>query len=377
MCKKFGRVCDHLVYDGKCEFAATGEDTTPTFAQMYQIYSSVANSSDLMKDRTLVALRGIAQLAGLPFDGRGELTPDEWELVYHRMCTLTIARVKDAAAALGIKADAEHEPTDEEWARIYARLREQEGGADAKGYDPATITYYFSRYRAAAGCTCKEIRCAYKKKGLVPPDCDFIPDVDYTGKRDLNEPLTYAQVKIIKDKMVELSKSPLIRDYNRYMRMFFGLYFGMRPCDIHRVTWDCIKKDPAKGCYLEYVPSKTERKTHGRPAGGPIHPALMSELEPLIRKHGEHVLVHRESMARGNNTKNRYVRNFKTLERWFSNFMRKVVGVKGFSTTYMCRKDCAQYNTAKHGPLFTVKLLGNSPQVLFTNYVRLEKLQLK
>ena len=82
-------------------------------------------------------------------------------------------------------------------------------------------------------------------------------------------------------------------------------------------------------------------------------------------------------MRCGNNTKNRYVRNFKTLERWFSNFMRKVVGIKGFSTTYMCRKDCAQYNTVKHGPLFTVKLLGNSPKVLFNNYVRLERLNLK
>lgn len=340
-CRLNGEVCPHLVYDGKCEFANNTENSIPTFAQMFEIYNSVAKCSDMMKERTLFVLKRIAEIANLPFEGRGELTLNEWELVYTRM------------------VDGTHP------------------FAHEGGYDPATIDYYFSRYRAAAGCTCKEIRIAYKKRGLVPPDCDLIPTVDFSGKKYDNETLSDAQVKTIKDKMAELSKSKRIRDYNRYMRMFFGLYFGVRPCDIHRLKWDSIKQDPVGGFYFEYVPSKTARKTHERPAGSPIHHALMSEIKPYIGKSDEFILVHRPNMARGNVTKGRYVRNFKTLERWYSNFMRKEVGVKGFSTTYMNRKECARFNTVKHGPLYTAKLLGNSPAVLFKHYVHVEKLNLK
>ena len=97
---------------------------------------------------------------------------------------------------------------------------------------------------------------------------------------------------------------------------------------------------------------------------------------PLVGKHGEYVLVHRANMARGNNTNGRYVRNFKTLERWVSAFMCNEVGVKGFGTTYMLRKECGKYNTEKHGPLYATKLLGNSPKVLFDHYVPIDKLKL-
>ena len=341
MCANSHRACSHAKYDGECEMANSAENATPTFEQMYKIYSSIAKSDDAMKERTLFVLKRIAKLASLSFDGRGELTADEWELVY--------ARLKDGT-------------------HPYAH----EGG-----YDPATISYYFSRYCAAAGNNCKEIRLAYKRQGLVPPDCDLIPTVDFSGKKNVVETLSYSQVKIIKDKMVELSKSPRIRDYNRYMRLFFGLYFGCRPCDIHALKWESVKKDPLGGFYFEYVPSKTARKTHERPAGSPIHPALLSELLPLVGKHGEYVLIHREKMGRGNTKTGRYVRNFKTLERWVSAFMRNEVGVKGFGTTYMLRKECGKYNTEKHGPLYATKLLGNSPKVLFDHYVSIDKLALK
>ena len=182
MCAKSHLPCSHAKYDGMCDVANSSDDTTPTFAQMYGIYSSVAKCDDITKERTLFCLERIAQLAGHKLEDCGELTLDEWELVY--------ARLKDGT-------------------HPYAK----EGG-----YDPATINYYFGRYRAAAGCTCKDIRIAYKKLGLVPPDCDFIPTVDFSEKKVVIETLSYAQVKIIKDKMAELAKSPLIRDYNRYMR---------------------------------------------------------------------------------------------------------------------------------------------------------------
>lgn len=341
MCAKSHQACLHAKYDGECEMANSAENAKPTFEQMYKIYCSVANSEDAMKERTLFVLKRIAKLANLPFEGRGELTADEWKLVY--------SRLKDGTHPF-----------------------------DFKGvYDPETITYYFSRYRAAAGYNCKEIRVAYKKLGLIPPDCDMIPVVDFSGKKKVIETLSYAQVKIIKDKMSELSKSSRIRDYNRYMRLFFGLYFGCRPCDIHALKWESVKKNPFGGYYFEYVPSKTARKTRKRPAGSPIHPAILSEMLPLIGKSGEYVLIHRTSMARGNNTNGRCVRNFKTLERWVSAFMRNEVGVKGFGTTYMLRKECGKYNTEKHGPLYATKLLGNSPKVLFDHYVALEKLNFR
>ena len=340
-CRLNGEVCPHLVYDGLCEFANNTENETPSFSKMYEIYSLVAKSDDIMKERTLFVLKRIAQLANLKFDDRGELTASEWELVY--------TRLKDGTHPF----------------------------AHEGGYDPETITYYFSRYRAAAGCNCKDIRIAYKKRGLVPPDCDLIPTVDFSGKKKVVETLSYAQVKKIKDKMAELSKSSRVRDYNRYMRLFFGLYFGCRPCDIHALKWESVKKDPFGGYYFEYVPTKTARKTHERPAGSPIHPAILSELLPLVGKSGEYVLIHRTSMARGNNKKGRYVRNFKTLERWVSAFMRKDVGVNGFGTTYMLRKECGKYNTEKHGPLYATKLLGNSPKVLFDHYVPIDKLKLR
>ena len=341
MCAKSHHQCSHAKYDGQCEIANSAENAKPTFRQMYEIYRSVAKSDDVMKERTLFVLKRIAQLANVSFDERGELTAEEWDLVY--------TRLKDGTHPFDFKG----------------------------GYDPETITYYFSRYRAAAGFSCKEIRLAYKKRGLVPPDCDLIPTVDFTGKKKIIETLSYAQVKIIKDKMAELSKSPRISDYNRYMRLLFGLYFGCRPCDIHSLKWTSIKKNPFGSYYFEYVPSKTSRKTHGRPAGSPIHPAILSELLPIVGKSGEYVLIHRESMSRGNNTKGRYVRNFKTLERWVSAFMRNDVGVKGFGTTYMLRKECGKYNTEKHGPLYATKLLGNSPSILFNHYVPLEKLNFR
>ena len=349
MCAKSHHQCSHAKYDGQCEMANSAENAKPTFRQMYKIYCSVAKSDDVMKERTLFVLKRIAQLASLPFDGRGELTADEWELVY--------ARLKDGT-------------------HPYAH----EGG-----YDPATIDYYFGRYRAAAGCTCKEIRLAYKRKGLVPPDCDLIPTVDFSGKKNVVETLSYAQVKIIKDKMAELpklmndpslTKTKRIGYYNFYMRLFFGLYFGCRPCDIHVLKWDSIKNDPLGAYYFEYVPTKTARKTHERPAGSPIHPAVLSELMPFIGKSGEYVLIHSSSKARGNVKKGRYVRNFKTLERSVGAFMRNEVGVKGFGTTYMLRKECGKYNTEKHGPLYATKLLGNSPNVLFDHYVPIDKLKL-
>lgn len=342
-CRLTGEVCPHLVYDGKCEFANSSENETPTFAKMYEIYASVARSDDLVKERTLFVLKRIAQLAGLKFEDRAELTVDEWELVY--------TRLKNGTHPF----------------------------AHEGGFDPATINHYFSRYRAAAGCNCKEIRLAYRRRGLVPPDCDVIPEVDYSEKKREIESLSYAQVKTIKDKMAELSKSHRICDYNRYMRLFFGLYFGCRPCDIHRLTWDCIKKDPFGGYYLEYVPSKTARKTRERPAGSPIHPALMSELLPLIGKYGKYVLVHNPKMARkiSTRTNGRYVRNFKELERWVGRFMRNEVKVTGYLSTYVMRRDCGKYNTEKHGPLYATKLLGNSPSVLFKHYVSVDKLRLK
>lgn len=340
-CRLNGEVCPHLVYDGKCEFANAIENAVPTFAQMYEVYASVAKCDDLLKERTLFCLKRIAAVANLPFEGRGELTLDEWELVY--------TRLKDGTHPF----------------------------AHEGGYDPATINYYFGRYRAAAGCACRDVRMAYRKRSLVPPDCDMMPTVDFSGKKQIIETLSDTQVKIIIDKMAELSKSKRIMDYNRYMRLFFGLYFGCRPCDIHNLKWDCIKRDPLGGYYLEYVPTKTARKTNERPAGGPIHHTLMSELMPIIGKHGEYILVHRPRMGRGNNKNNRYVRGFNTLEHWFSGFMRKEVGVKGFSTTYVCRKDCAKYNTERHGALYAAKLLGNSPAVLFKHYVPSDKLNLK
>ena len=339
-CRLNGEVCPHLVYDGKCEFANSTENETPTFAKMYEIYASVAKCDEITKERTLFALKRIAQLAGLKFEDRAELSLDEWELVYARLTNGTHPFAHEG------------------------------------GYDPATINYYFGRYRAAAGCTCKEIRIAYKKRGLVPPDCDFIPTVDFTGKKQIVETLSYAQVKIIKDKMAELAKSKRIMDYNRYMRLFFGLYFGCRPCDIHKLKWESVKKDALGGYYFEYVPTKTARKTHERPAGCSIHPALLSELMPLIVKHGEYVLLHRDKMERGNTKSGRYVRSFKTLERWVGAFMRNEVGVKGFGTTYMLRKECGKFNTEKHGPLYATKLLGNSPSVLFDHYVPVEKLRI-
>ena len=340
-CKLNGEICPHIVYDGKCESANATENAVPTFAQMFEIYSAVAKCDDLQKERTLFCLKRIAAVANLPFEGRGELTLDEWELVY--------TRLKDGTHPF----------------------------AHEGGYDPATINYYFSRYRAAAGCACRDIRIAFKKRGLVPPDCDMIPTVDFSGKKRDDPPLTDAQVKVIKDKMAELSKFRLIRDYNRYMRMFFGLYFGMRPCDIHRLKWEAIKRDPLGGYYFEYVPTKTARKTHERTAGGPIHHALMSEIKPHIGKPDEYVLIHRSKMGRGNNTKNRYVRDFKNLERWYGRFMRQEVGVKGFHSTYMNRKECARFNVEKHGIEYAAKLLGNTPPIVVGNYIHFDKLRLK
>ena len=135
-------------------------------------------------------------------------------------------------------------------------------------------------------------------------------------------------------------------------------------------------KDALGGYYFEYVPTKTARKTHERPAGCPIHPALLSELLPLVGKHGEYVLLHRDNMVRRKKS-GRYARRFHTLELWVGSFMRKEVGVKGFGTTYMLRKECGKFNTEKHGPLYATKLLGNSPSVLFEHYVPVEKLRIK
>ena len=57
--------------------------------------------------------------------------------------------------------------------------------------------------------------------------------------------------------------------------------------------------------------------------------------------------------------------------------MREEVKTKGFSTTYMMRKECGKHNTEKHGPLYATRLLGNSPSVLFRHYVPVEKLNLR
>ena len=336
MCAKTHLPCPHAKLDGECEGAECGNDRLPTFRQMGDIYLSTKKNVGI-KTRSIVLpiLRRIAETAGLTLDSKVALGVNEWELIYRRLLD-------------GTHPIAAHEG----------------------GYDPATIKMWFSIFTRCAGLGDRNIRIAYAKKGLTRPDCDAVPNVDLSGKSTDIEELTPGQVDLVMDRMTYLRLSKKTADRRRFVWMWFALFFGVRPADIGRLKWDCIKDDPGGGKRLEYVPHKTDSKTNGRSAAGFIHPKLYRYILPYIGAKDEYVIP-RKVQHVGMDVKKHgwFCGEHMSLRSWVNKFMRNDVKVKGHMAGYLLRRNCSRWVLEHLGPFAEETLLGHSGNTRDRNYV--------
>ena len=342
MCAKTHLPCSHAKYDGGCDKAECGNESLPTFRQMGELYLSVKpNVSHKSRSIILPTLARIAGTIGLNLDSKVALGVNEWELIYKRL------------------SDGSHP---------YAH----EGG-----YDPSTIANWFSTFTRCAGIGDKSVRIEYVKRGLTRPDCDFIPDVDFSSKRGKIEELSGEQIDIVMDEMTRLRNSTKSADHRRFVWIWFALYFGVRPADICRLKWDCIKTDPDGGKRIEYVPHKTDDKTGGRAAVGRIHPKLMRWIEPYVGTSDEFVIERKGQHTASNTQKHGiYVGQHMSIHHWVNRFMREKVGVKGHMAGYLLRRDCSKWMLNHKGSLAEMVLLGHTARVRDTNYINRESINL-
>ena len=343
MCAKTHLPCSHAKYDGGCDKAECGNESLPTFRQMGELYLSVKpNVSHKSRSIILPTLARIAGTIGLDLDSKVALGLNEWEIIYKRL------------------SDGSHP---------YAH----EGG-----YDQATISNWFSTFTRCAGIGDKSVRLEYVKRGLTRPDCDFIPDIDFSSKNVKIEELTGDQIDIVMDEMTRLRNSPKNADRRRFVWMWFALYFGVRPADICRLKWDCIKDDPDGGKRLEYVPHKTDGKTGGRAAAGRIHPKLMRWIEPYVGRAGEYVIARKDQhIGSGIRKHGAHAGEHASIHNWVNRFMRDKVGVKGRMAGYLLRRDCSKWMLEHKGSLAEQILLGHTARVRDTNYVNRESIRLR
>lgn len=342
MCAKTHLPCSHANYDGSCDKAECGNESLPTFRQMGELYLSVkTNVSHKCRRIILPTLSRIAATIGLDIDSKVALGLNEWELIYKRL------------------TDGTH-------------LLAHEGG-----YDPATIKQWFSIFTRCAGVGDKAIRLEYVKRGFTRPDCDIIPDVDFSAKSRKIEELSCTQVDIVMDEMTRLRNSSKNADRRRFIWMWFAFYFGVRPADICRLKWDCIKDDPGGGKRLEYVPHKTDGKTGGRAAAGRIHPKLMRWIDPFVGKPNEYVIERKSQHISAKTAKHGgYEGQHGSIHAWVNKFMRSKVGVMGHMAGYLLRRDCAKWTLEHKGSLAETVLLGHNERVMYTNYVNRESINI-
>lgn len=340
MCAKTHQACVHAKYDGECECSECGNESLPTFRQMGELYlRAKTNVSQKSRDMVLPTLGRIAGTIGLGLDSKVALGVNEWELIYKRLTDGTHPFAHEGA------------------------------------YDPATVKQWFSVFTRCAGVGDKSVRIEYVKRRLTRPDCDVIPDVDFSTKCRKIEELTGSQIDIVMDEMTRLRNSSKAADRRRFVWMWFALYYGVRPADICRLKWDCIKDDPDGGKRIEYVPHKTEGKTGGRAAAGTIHPKLWRWIEPFVCPADEWVIARKDQHA-GTIKHGVYVGAHASLHRWVNRFMRSRVGVKGHMAGYLLRRDCSKWMLEHKGPLAEQVLLGHTSRVRDTNYVNRESINL-
>lgn len=338
MCAKTHLPCPHASYDGKCSGAECGNESLPTFRQMGEIYlGAKPNVSKKTRYVILPVLGRIAETAGLTLDSKVALGVNEWELIYRRL------------------ADGTHP------------IAKHEGG-----YDPATIKMWFSVFTRCAGLGDRGIRIEYVRRGLTRPDCDAIPDVDFSGKDTTVEELSPEQVDRVMDRMTALRTSGRAADGRRFVWMWFALFFGVRPADISRLKWDCISDDPSGGKRLVYVPHKTDARTGGRPASGFIHPKLYRYILPYIRGNDEYVIPRSPQHTRKGQLKDgSSAGEHASIRGWVNRFMRREIGVKGHMAGYMLRRDCSKWVLEHLGPLAEEQLLGHDGRTRNRSYVNL------
>ena len=342
MCAKTHLPCSHANYDGSCDKAECGNESLPTFRQMGELYLSVkTNVSHKCRSIILPTLSRIASTIGLDLDSKVALGLNDWELIYKRL------------------TDGTH-------------LLAHEGG-----YDPATIKQWFSIFTRCAGVGDKAVRLEYVKRGFTRPDCDIIPDVDFSSKSRKIEELSGAQVDIVMDEMTRLRNSSKNADRRRFIWMWFAFYFGVRPADICRLKWDCIKDDPDGGKRLEYVPHKTGGKTGDRAAAGRIHPKLFRWIEPYIGPSCEYVIIRKDQhVGSGIRKHGANEGEHASIQNWVNGFMRDKVGVKGHMAGYLLRRDCSKWMLEHKGPLAEQVLLGHTARVRDTNYINRESINI-
>ena len=175
------------------------------------------------------------------------------------------------------------------------------------------------------------------------------------------------------DKMAELRNSKRGVDNRRFIWMWLALFFGVRPTDICKMKWECIKDDPFGGKRIEYVPGKTDAKTGGRPAAGHIHPKLYRWISPFIMDGDEYMIPRRPQHAKTGVVKyGEYVGKHASLNMWVNRFMRKNVKVKGHMAGYLMRRDCSKWVLEHLGSLAETILLGHSESTRNRNYLNLE-----
>lgn len=335
MCAITHLPCSHAKFDGECKQSECVNESFPTYRQMADIYLEVKpNISHKGRSIILPTMKRLAETIGHNLDSKVVLGINEWELIYKRL------------------TDGSHP------------------FAHEGGYDPATIKQWFSIFTRCAGAGDKAVRMQYTKLGLRRPDCDLIPDVDYSTKERKIEELTGSQIDIVMDEMTRLRNSSKNADRRRFVWMWFALYFGVRPADICRLKWDCIKSDPDGGKRIEYIPHKTDGKTGGRVAAGRIHPKLMRWIEPYVGAAEEYV-IERKSQHTARKTKRHgtYEGGHRTIQEWVNGFMRNKVGVKGHMAGYLLRRDCSKWTLEHKGSLAETVLLGHTATVRDTNYV--------
>ena len=338
MCAKTHLQCSHATFDGNCNMAKCGNEAIPTFRQMGELYLSVKkNISRTSRNIIIPILKRLAETIGMNLDSKVMLGINEWELIYRRLSEGTHPLAHEG------------------------------------GYDPATINMWFSVFTRCAGIGNRAIRLEYVKRGLARPDCDYIPDVDFSGKSRKIEELSPEQVDVIMDKMAELRNSKRDVDNRRFIWMWLALFFGVRPTDICKMKWECIKDDPCGGKRIEYVPGKTDAKTGGRPVAGHIHPKLYRWISPFIMDGDEYMIPRRPQHAKTGVVKHgEYVGKHASLNMWVNRFMRKNVKVKGHMAGYLMRRDCSKWVLEHLGSLAETILLGHSESTRNRNYVNLE-----
>lgn len=260
-CPKTGASCSHKKCMEECGLAKISSDHKLTFADCLSIYSDCAGVSEKRSSSVCNTVIRALSLIGLD----ATATTD----------SMTYRRFKEIIAAM------------------------ENHHVCGKEYSKETISAMLSSFKSI----CKEsLRDEYENRGFVRPMFD-IPR--YSVPRKKVVAMSVEQSAKVTDWMRRLSVSKDRMEQAMFIALWFERLFAVRPGDINRLTWDCIRHDGSKTS-LVYKPNKT-KDCEGRDDPIVIPPDLYYWIAPFV-KPGE-PLIPRMRRARKEISRNRAMWN--------------------------------------------------------------------